>query len=86
MLSQPTSVMSSSVKLYGKQQSPKHNLVARSVDRAYWTAATGNLYVCGLAYSGLSAVVQVTESNSINYNIDNNVLYSFWLYQSPDQV
>ncbi len=86
MLTLPTSVMSSSVKLYGKQQSPKHNLVARSVDRAYWTAATGNLYVCGLAYSELSAVVQVTESNSINYYIDNKVLYSFWLYQSPDQV
>lgn len=85
-LSPPTSVASSSVKLYGKKQAPKHNLIARSADRAYWTASTGNLYVCGLAYSGLSAAVTVTESSNINYSTDNNVLNTFWLYQTPDQI
>jgi hypothetical protein len=79
-------VASSSVKLYGKKQAPKHNLIARSVDRAYWTAPIGNLYVCGLAYSGLSAEVTVNESRYINYSIDNNVLNTFWLYQTPDLI
>lgn len=70
------------MKLLSKNQSPWHRVIVRAIDRQFWNALTGNYFLCGYAYSDSSAAAKATESSTFEntFDIENDLLYSFWLY------
>ena len=64
----------------------KQVLVAKAVDREYWSAQLGIYYICAQAYDALSSNVQVTEGRfDGKLTADFRTLYNFFLAKESAQ-